>query len=83
MLGGPVLGDPVRVIRCWVIRCGGRWGQAVHQPGDDAPAGRAHRLRVQVQPQWISGGHGRHDHLEPLERQRPGRQRGLRAPAHL
>ncbi len=66
-----------------VIRCGGRWGQAVHQPGDDAPAGRAHRLRIQVQAQRIGGGHGRHDHLEPLERQRSGRQRGLRAPAHL
>ena len=76
--GDPVRGDPVRG-----DRAGGRRGQAVHHPGDDAPARRAHRLRVQVQPQRIGGGHGRHDDLEPLERQRPGRQRGLRAPAHL
>ena len=44
------------------------------------PAGRDHRRRVQVQPQRIGRRHRRDDHLQALERQRPGRQRGLRGP---
>jgi hypothetical protein len=56
-------------------------GQAVHHSGDDAPPGRGHGGRVELEPERIGRRHRRDDHLQPLERQRPGGQRGLRGPS--
>ena len=58
-----------------------RRGQAVHHAGDDVPPGREHGRLVELEPERIGRRHGRDDHLEPLERQGPGGQRGLRGPA--
>ena len=52
-------------------------GQAVRHAGDQAAPGRDHGGRVQMKPERIGGGERRDDHLQPLERQRPGGQRGL------
>ena len=58
----------------------GRRGQAVHHAHDEAPPGRDHGRLVELQPERVGRRHRRDDHLEPLERQRPGGQRGLRGP---
>ena len=55
-------------------------GQAVHHAGDDVPPGREDSRRVELQPERIGRRHRRDDHLEPLERQRPCGQSGLRGP---
>ena len=47
---------------------------------DEAPPGRDHGRLVELQPERVGRRHRRDDHLEPLERQRPGGQRGLRGP---
>ena len=60
---------------------GGRGGEAVDHAGDEVAGRGEHRGRVELQPQRIGRRHGRDDDLQPLERQRPGRQCGLRSPA--
>ena len=42
--------------------------------------GREHGGQVELEPERIGRRHRRDDHLEPLERQRPGGQRRLRGP---
>ncbi len=54
-----------------------RQRQAAHHAGDERPAGRDHGRVIQLQPELVGGGQRRHDDLQPLQRQRPGRQRGL------
>src|SRR5487761_1125446 len=72
--GGPKLGidDSLGDGRCR------RRGEAVDHACDEGVGGGDHRGTVQVQPQRVGGGQRGRDHLQPLQRQRPGGQCGLR-----
>ncbi len=52
-------------------------GRLSVMPGDQRAASGDDRRRVEVQPERVGRREGGHDHLEPLERQRSGGQRGL------
>jgi hypothetical protein len=80
--GDTAFGQPGRRrARTGSRRRAARVGQAVDHPGDDVPASRHDRGRIQVQPERIGGRHGGDDHPQPFQRQGALRQRGLRAAA--